>query len=186
MSDKISLELLEHIEVFNNLSNIKDEIDKIAMLCVKTLKNKNKILICGNGGSAADAQHFATEITTKFSRIRSALPAISLSTDTSALTAIGNDFGFEKIFSRQVEALGKKGDLLVSISTSGNSSNILEAITKAKNLKLNTLSLLGKDGGKAAKISDNSIIIPSNSTARVQEAHIFIIHYICKIIDEEF
>lgn len=182
----VSKNFRSHFEAFQNLTMIAEELKRCAMICVDTLKRGNKILICGNGGSAADAQHFATEITTKYFKVRSALPAISLSTDTSALTAIGNDFGFERIFSRQVEALGKKGDLLIVISTSGNSKNIIKAISAAKEKELEIINFGGCDGGAIAKICKNNLIVPAFKTARIQECHIFMIHCICEIIDEEF
>ena len=143
-------------------------------------------MICGNGGSAADAQHIAAEFTGRFLKERIPLPALALSTDTSALTAIGNDYGFEKVYSRQLEALFNPGDLLIAISTSGNSKNIIEAVKTNNKLGGETICLLGNDGGKLNKICSNSIIIKSDVTARIQEAHILIGHIFCNSIDNLF
>ena len=178
--------LNEHIKIAQKMDNLIPLIQEAGEFCVKALKKDKKILLCGNGGSAADAQHFAAELTGRFQKERNALAAIALSVDTSALTAIGNDYGFEKIFSRQVEALAKKEDILIAISTSGNSSNVIEAIKKAKSLQMQVITLLGKDGGKMKKMGDINIIIPSFSTPRIQEMHIMIIHMICAIIDRAF
>lgn len=145
-----------------------------------------KILICGNGGSAADAQHFAAELCGRFVAERRPLAGVALTTDTSALTAIGNDYGFDKLFSRQVEALGRPGDLLVGISTSGNSPNIVEATKTAKGLGIGTLGLLGRDGGRLKGMMDDCLVVPSNVTARIQEVHIMVIHFWCEILDEKF
>jgi len=145
-----------------------------------------RILICGNGGSAADAQHFAAELSGRYVKERRPLAGIALSTDTSALTAIGNDYGFDRVFSRQVEALGRPGDLLVGISTSGNSANIIQAVAAAKSLGLKTLGLLGKDGGSLKDLMDESLVVPSEVTARVQEVHEMIYHFWCEVIDSHF
>jgi D-sedoheptulose 7-phosphate isomerase len=147
------------------------------------LKRGCRILVCGNGGSAADAQHFAAELSGRYVKERRALAGIALTTDTSALTAIGNDYGFEKVFSRQVEALGRPGDLLVGISTSGNSPNVLLAVEAAKELGLKTLGLLGRDGGKLKGLCDEALVVPSAVTARIQELHQMIYHFWCEIID---
>lgn len=143
------------------------------------------MLVCGNGGSAADAQHFATELMVRFERERNPLPAIALHCDTSNVTACGNDYGYEYVFERAVWALGKPNDVLVAISTSGNSPNVMRAVTKAKEIGLHVIGLLGKDGGKMKDMNmDVKLIVPSNNTARIQESHITIIHTICKLIDE--
>lgn len=160
-----------------------EDIVNLGILMAKRLKMGYKILICGNGGSAADSQHFAAEIIGRFEKERKGFPAIALTTDTSALTAIGNDYGFEHIFSRQVEALGQKGDILIGISTSGNSPNVIKAVEKAKELKLFTVGFLGKDGGKLKDIVDKAFIVESDSTARIQEVHLTLEHTLCKIID---
>ncbi|XRO75820.1 D-sedoheptulose 7-phosphate isomerase [Methanocaldococcus sp. 28A] len=163
-----------------NEENLKKAIEII----LEALKNGNKILICGNGGSAADAQHFAAEIVGRFKLERKGLPAIALTTDTSILTAIGNDYGFKKIFERQVEALGKKGDVLIGISTSGNSENVIRAVNKAKEMKIYTIGLLGKGGGNLKDIVDLALIVPSNDTARIQECHLTIYHVICEEVEK--
>ncbi|MBA2852746.1 D-sedoheptulose 7-phosphate isomerase [Methanococcus maripaludis] len=159
-------------------------IDTINII-VNALKNENKLLICGNGGSAADAQHFAAEIVGRYKLERKGYPAIALSTDTSILTAIGNDYGFEKIFERQVEALGKDGDILIGISTSGNSENVINAVNLAKNNGIYTIGLLGKDGGKLNNLVDLSLVVPSNNTPRVQECHLTIYHVICEEVEKK-
>ncbi len=150
------------------------------------LNNKKKILLCGNGGSAADSQHIATELVIRMSKPnRPAIPAIALTTDTSMLTAGGNDIGFENIFSRQIEALGQSGDILIAITTSGNSENINRAINEAKKRGLTVIGFLGKDGGASKNLVDVPIIIPSNDTQRIQEGHITLAHIICGIIEDE-
>lgn len=148
------------------------------------LSSGKKLLIMGNGGSAADAQHFAAEIVGRFKMERKALPAIALTTDTSALTAIGNDYGFDRIFSRQVEAFAKPGDVVVGISTSGNSPNVALALQSAKDAGCITVALLGKDGGAIKKLADLALIIPSNDTPRIQEGHITTIHIMCDLLEK--
>lgn len=147
------------------------------------LKRGCRILVCGNGGSAADAQHFAAELSGRFVKERRALGGIALTTDTSALTAIGNDYGFDRIFARQVEALGRPGDLLVGISTSGNSPNIILAVEAAKQLGIRTLGLLGRDGGKLKALVDDALVVASPVTARVQEVHLMVYHFWCEAIE---
>ena len=137
----------------------------------------------GNGGSAADAQHIAGELVGRFKKERKAIPAISLSTDTSILTAIGNDYGFEKVFERQIEALGNKGDVVIGISTSGNSENVYRAMKLAKKMGLTTIGLLGNDGGKIKNLSDIALVVPSKNTPRIQETHITIGHIICEGVE---
>ncbi len=159
---------------------------KAARLLVKCLKSGHKILLCGNGGSAADAQHIATEIVGRFVRRRQGLPAVALTTDTSALTSIGNDFGFEFVFARQVEALARRGDILVAISTSGKSPNVLEAITEARARGASVIGLTGEGGGAMAGRCDALFAVPSRNTQRIQESHITIGHILCEAIDEAF
>ncbi|MCL1894341.1 MAG: D-sedoheptulose 7-phosphate isomerase [Holophagaceae bacterium] len=151
-----------------------------------SIANGGKILVCGNGGSAADAQHFAAELSGRFVAERRALAGIALTTDTSALTAIGNDYGFDNIFSRQTEALGRKGDILVGISTSGNSKNVINASKSARELGMKTIGLLGKDGGQLIDLLDDCLVVQSDVVARIQEIHIMIIHFWCEILDEQF
>jgi len=178
-------------EIFIESANLKKEfvfeyaedIVNLGLLIAKRLEMGYKILICGNGGSAADSQHFAAEIIGRFEKNRKAYPAIALTTDTSALTAIGNDYGFDEIFSRQVEALGRKGDILIGISTSGNSVNVIKAVEKAKELNLFTVGFLGRDGGKLKDIVDKAFIVKHNNTARIQEVHLTLEHTLCKIIE---
>ena len=143
-------------------------------------------MLCGNGGSAADAQHIAAELRGRFKKEREALAGIALTTDTSALSAIANDYGYELVFSRQVEAIGKKGDVLIAISTSGNSKNVINAINSAKKIGIKIITLTGKDGGEMKNLGDINIIVPSNNTPRIQEMHIMIGHMICALIDEGF
>jgi D-sedoheptulose 7-phosphate isomerase len=150
------------------------------------LKRGCRILICGNGGSAADAQHLAAELSGRYVKERRALAGIALTTDTSALTAIGNDYGFDQIFSRQVEALGRPGDLLIGISTSGNSPNVIRAVEAAKALGMRTLGLLGRDGGKLRTLVDDALVVPCPVTARVQEIHQMTYHFWCECVDTHF
>lgn len=157
-----------------------------AQLLFDALANDGKILICGNGGSAADAQHFAAEMTSRFEQERMELAAVALTTDTSALTAIGNDYGFDHIFSKQVRALGRMGDVLVGISTSGNSKNIIEAIHAAHEREMNVIAFTGRDGGKiAGLLRDGDVLlnVPYPRTARIQEVHLLLIHALCDCID---
>jgi len=162
----------------------KEKIYDVFLEVAKRVKNGNKILLCGNGGSAADSQHIAAELVGRFSMERKALPAIALTTDTSILTAIGNDYSFDKIFERQVEALGEEGDVLIGISTSGNSRNVINAVKKAKENGLLTIGFLGKEGGELAKICDHSFIVKSFSTPRIQEVHITLGHVLCDFIEK--
>ncbi|MFA5076879.1 MAG: SIS domain-containing protein [Candidatus Micrarchaeia archaeon] len=163
------------------------EIVECSAALADALKRGNKILIAGNGGSAADAQHFAAELVCTFEdRGRKALPAYALTTNSSVMSAWANDFSFDSVFSRQVEALGSRGDALVSITTSGKSKNILLAMEKAREKGLKNILLSGKGGGDAAKLADIAIIVDSSSTPRIQECHIFCIHEICAILDREF
>jgi len=161
-----------------------DLIAEIGEVLVSVYNNGNKLLIAGNGGSAADAQHIAGELVSKFYFDRPALPAIALTTDTSIITAIGNDYGYEKLFSRQIEANGVKGDVFLGISTSGNSANIIEGLKVAKEKGIMTIGLTGKTGGKMKDFCDYCICVPSNETPRIQEAHILIGHILCSIIEE--
>ncbi|MFZ5799847.1 MAG: D-sedoheptulose-7-phosphate isomerase [Candidatus Omnitrophota bacterium] len=169
----------------NTLQSQKEIIVSIAKAMIKSLKNGGKIIFCGNGGSAADSQHLAAEIVGRFQKDRRALAAVALSTDTSIITSLANDFGFDTVFSRQVEALAKKGDVLVAISTSGNSANILAAVLAAKKKGVITVAFAGGEGGKLAKLCDISLIVPSHVTARVQETHITVGHAICQLIEKE-
>lgn len=175
--------LNEHIECFQKLAGLEKVIIRIGQKLVDAIQNGNKILICGNGGSAADAQHFAAEIVGRYLKDRSAGPAIALTTDTSLITAVANDYTFEHIFSRQIEAIGRPADILIGISTSGNSGNIISAVKKAKTKKMMSVALTGGDGGRLAANTDMSVIVPSKITPRIQEAHIFILHFWAGLIE---
>jgi D-sedoheptulose 7-phosphate isomerase len=168
------------------LAQNKDKIVDVVNTVTKAFKKGHKIIFFGNGGSAADSQHMAAEFVGRFQKERRALPAIALTTDTSILTALSNDYGVEIIFSRQIEALGRKGDIAVGISTSGNSKNVIAGIRKAKALGLTTVSLTGCRGGKLAKVTDISLIVPSEKTARIQESHICMAHAICELVEAQF
>lgn len=184
MKQTIENEFLSHLETVNKtIEHMQEKLAEASQLAVKTLKNGNKILLCGNGGSAADAQHIAAELVGRYKTERRGLPAIALTTDTSALTAISNDYGYAKVFDRQVEALANKGDLLIGISTSGNSANILSAFKVAKDMGCNTLGMSGKNGGQMNEICDINLVVPSDDTPRIQEMHILIGHTLCQIID---
>jgi D-sedoheptulose 7-phosphate isomerase len=169
------------------LQQCSGEISKAIDLILKTFTAKKKVLLCGNGGSAADAQHLATEFVIRLSPHikRPGLPAIALTTDSSMLTAGANDIGYDNVFSRSIEALGNEGDLLIGISTSGNSESINKAFQKARERKMSTIGFLGKDGGKSKSLVDLSIIIPSNDTQRIQEGHITIGHIIFQQVEQE-
>ncbi len=178
-------EIEDSIFLFKEVKeSLKDEIIESAKIIINSIKKGNKLLICGNGGSAADSQHFAAELVGRFKKDRKALPAISLTVDTSILTAWSNDYSFDTVFSRQVEAVGKKGDVLFGISTSGNSQNVIEAFKIANKTGIYTIALSGKDGCKMKKYAKLNIIVPANDTARIQEAHILIIHILCSIIEK--
>lgn len=162
-----------------------EALERVAKLCVELYKGSNKTILAGNGGSAADAQHIAAELVGRYGFDRPSIPSLALTTDTSNLTAIGNDYGYDKVFSRQLEGMGQKGDIFFGISTSGNSINIINAFNAAKLKGITTVALVGKDGGEMAKIADYSIVVPSDSTPRIQESHILIGHILCDIIEKE-
>lgn len=186
MDEKAREHLLKSAEIKHAAANscIVD-ITKAAQIMIETLERKGKILLCGNGGSAADCQHIATEFTSVLSRDfkRPALSAIALTTDTSFITANANDFGFEGIFERQVEAIGRPGDSLIGISTSGNSENVLRAVNFARGKEIRTIALTGKGGGKLATIAEFSIKVPSDETQLIQESHISIGHVLCELVE---
>jgi len=167
---------------------LPEKIAKAGELMVKTLLNGGKILTCGNGGSAGDAQHFSAEMLNRYERDRPPLPAIALTTDTPTMTAIGNDYDFNQIFSKQIKALGQPGDILLAFSTSGNSKNVIEAIRAALAKDILIITCTGKDGGEMAGLisaNDVEIRVPSNSTARIQEVHLVVIHSLCDLIDNQ-
>jgi len=179
---KLSFETKQAIYENEKLLN---DIEKVSRLCVDLYKNNKKTILAGNGGSAADAQHIAAEMVGRYGFDRPSLPSLALTTDTSALTAIGNDYGYDKVFSRQLEGMGQDGDLFIGISTSGNSENIINAFNSAKDKNITTVALTGRDGGEMAKLADIALVVPSNSTPRIQESHILIGHIICDIIEKE-
>ena len=166
------------------IKNCLKTIKNVALICIKTLKSNGKILFCGNGGSAADSQHLAAELVVRFKKDRKAFKAISLTTDTSILTSTSNDYNFNKIFSRQIEALANKNDTLIAFSTSGKSKNIIEAVKKSKAMKLKVIGFTSTKGKKFAKMCDIAIIVPSTDTAHIQESHICIGHIVCDLIEE--
>lgn len=176
----------KHKEALKLLEEHIDRIEEIASVFISSLKNKGKIIFIGNGGSAADAQHLSAELVGRFKKDRPALSSLALSVNTSVLTAIGNDYNFNEIFTRQIEALANPCDIVVGISTSGKSKNIINAIKKSKTLGIKTVGFLGKDGGALKDIVDIPLIIPSNDTARIQEMHILAGHIICEIVEEHW
>ena len=185
MISEIRSQLAEHRALFSLIEEqLTPGIAQMAAMAIECFRSGGKLLIMGNGGSAADSQHFAAEIVSRFRLERPALPAIALSTDTSILTAIGNDYGFEAAFRRQVEALATPGDLVIGISTSGNSPNVEQALQRARERGCRTIGLLGRDGGTIGPQCDLALVIPSNDTPRIQEGHITIIHIVCDLIEQ--
>lgn len=169
----------EHLAVVGELPRLQEDLEAIIALICGSIQTGGKLLLCGNGGSAADCQHIAAEFTGRFIQDRAPLPALALTTDTSALTAIGNDYSFSRVFERQVVALGRPNDVLLAVSTSGDSENVILAVEAANRLGLSTAGLLGRDGGRLRLLCNQSVVVPSQSTARIQEAHILIGHVIC-------
>ena len=176
--------LEEHLELFNRLSGLADDVAKAAAVIAGAVTSGNKVMFCGNGGSAADSQHLAAEFVGRFVKDRRPLAALALSTDSSALTCIGNDYGFDDVFYRQVVGLGKAGDCLVAISTSGNSPNVIKAVEAARAADIRVIGFLGRDGGALRKLCDIPIVVASPTTARIQEAHIFIGHTLCGMVEK--
>jgi D-sedoheptulose 7-phosphate isomerase len=168
------------------LSTIRPQIDRAGQMILRTLQAGKKLILCGNGGSAAEAQHFATELVGRYFKNRRALPAIALTADGTLVTCIGNDYGYEQVFARQIAGLAQPGDLVVVLTSSGNSKNILAALAEAKRLGLDTLSLLGRGGGEARGQATCEIVIPGQSGAAAQECHLFLIHHFCELVDEAF
>jgi D-sedoheptulose 7-phosphate isomerase len=177
--------LKAHQATFAALDALRAPIEAAAKRAAHATRQGGRILFCGNGGSAADAQHLAAELVGRLVRDRRALPGLALTTDSSALTCIGNDFGFDEVFARQVEGLGRAGDVLIAISTSGNSPNVIRAVEVAKPMGIYTVGFLGRDGGKLAPLVDLPIVVPAEETARIQEAHIFLGHVMCALIEKE-
>ncbi|MRI84163.1 MAG: phosphoheptose isomerase [Nitratiruptor sp.] len=187
MVELIERELLAHQRVVEQvIEELRFHIYTASILCLEALRGGHKILLFGNGGSAADAQHIAAELVGRFKRERRPLPAIALTTDTSALSAIANDYDFSEVFARQVEALARPGDVVIGISTSGESENVLKGIEMANRLDCKTVGLLGRDGGRIKDLCHSAIVVGSRDTPRIQEMHILIGHTICAFIDEHF
>jgi D-sedoheptulose 7-phosphate isomerase len=184
MRDKIKDILLESIQVKEELMRTKiPQILDITELLIACLKKKGKVILFGNGGSASDAQHIAAELVGRFQKDRIALAGIAITTNTSILTALANDYGYEAVFAKQIEALGQKDDVAIGISTSGKAKNVAAAIKQAKKMGIKTIALTGGDGGELARLADVSLIVPSKVTARIQEAHITIGHVVCELIE---
>jgi D-sedoheptulose 7-phosphate isomerase len=186
MSDRITKQIKQHIDTIQLLTESGHLIETIVQAITDCLRQNGKILWMGNGGSAADCQHMAAEFVGRFEQERKGLASIALTTDTSILTSVGNDYGFEKIFSRQIESLCNNNDIVIGISTSGNSGNVLEGLKKARQIGAHTIGFSGNNGGLMASQVDTCIIVPSNNTARIQEAHILIGHIICACVEIDY
>jgi D-sedoheptulose 7-phosphate isomerase len=185
MVERIKAAALESIEVKRAFfDSHSDRVAKAARVMIESARGGGKVLIFGNGGSAADAQHIAAELVNRFKRDRPPIGAIALTTDTSILTSVGNDSSFEEIFEKQVRALGRAGDVVIAISTSGNSPNVLRAATAAREMGIKTIALAGRDGGKLASLADIALVVESDSTERIQETHITIGHILCEMVEE--
>lgn len=178
--------LAESVRTLQSLATIRSAIDEAARLILDTLRHDQKLLICGNGGSAAEAAHFSTELVGRYQKNRASLPAIALSTDGSLVTCIGNDYGYDQVFARQIAGLARPGDLVVVLTSSGNSANIIAALQEAEKLGLKSLAFLGRGGGKAKGLATCELIMPSDSGAACQEAHLFLIHHFCELIDKAY
>ncbi len=175
--------LREHLALFEMLPRLESDVERAGALIGEALAAGRKLMLCGNGGSAADSQHIAAELTGRFIHDRRPLAALALTTDTSALTCIANDYSFEDVFARQVGALGARGDCLIGISTSGNSRNVIKAVEVARSIGMHIIGLLGRDGGALRALCDVAIVVPSSTTARIQEAHIMIGHTLCGMVE---
>ena len=186
MKTIIENEFTEHLKVAQSMSCLTDKVENATEFCIDSLKNGGKILIFGNGGSAADAQHIAAELVGRYKAERKGLPAIALTTDTSALTSIGNDYGYKHVFDRQVEALANKGDVVIGISTGGSSGNVINGLQTAKDLGCKLIGFSGRDGGEMNDLCDVNLVVPAEDTPRIQEMHIVIGHTICHLIDQAF
>ncbi len=187
MQSIIEFEFNEHLKTSQaTLEYIANPLEEAANLCINCLQNGGKILIFGNGGSAADAQHIAAELVGRYKKERKGLSAIALTTDTSALTSIGNDYGYDRVFDRQVEALADKDDVVIGISTGGSSSNVINGLQVAKDLGCKLIGFSGRDGGEMNTLCDVNLVVPAEDTPRIQEMHIVIGHTICQLIDNHF
>jgi len=184
MSHLISEALAGHRQALELLPPLIPAIEACAQCMRSVFASDRKLLVCGNGGSAADAQHLASELTGRFERDRPGYPAIALTTDSSALTAISNDYGFERVFARQVESLGSSGDLLITISTSGQSANLMAAVATAQARGMHTAALCGRNGGPLAEAVENAIIVGASRTCRIQEMHVLILHLLCELVEQ--
>jgi len=183
-SSNLNRAINDSVRTLESLKNLEREVSRAAELIEQCLRAGNKLLVCGNGGSAADASHFATELVVRFVNERRAFPAICLASDSGILTAAGNDYGFDEIFARQVAAFGVPGDVLICLTTSGKSKNLIRALEEAKRRGLKTMAFLGRDGGSTVGIADLDLLVKSDSTARVQEAHQLLLHVLCETIEE--
>jgi D-sedoheptulose 7-phosphate isomerase len=182
-SSNLDRAINDSVRTLESLKNLEREVSRAADLIEQCLRAGNKLLVCGNGGSAADASHFATELVVRFAKDRRALPAICLASDSGILTAAANDYGFDEIFARQVAAFGAPGDVLICLTTSGKSKNVMRALQEAKEHQIKTIAFLGRDGGSTVGIADLDLLVKSDSTARVQEAHQLLLHVLCEIIE---
>ncbi len=176
--------LAEHQQLFAQLGALEPDVDRAGVLIADALREGGKLLACGNGGSAADAQHIASELTGRFIKDRPPLAGLALTTDSSALTCIGNDYHFDEVFARQLRALGRAGDVLLAISTSGQSPNVVRAAEVARGTDMRVVGLLGRDGGRLRDLCDVAIVVPHPATARIQEAHLLVIHTLCGLIEQ--
>ncbi len=179
-------QLAETVKTFQALAGLRPQIDRAGQMILSTLRAGKKLVTCGNGGSAAEAQHFSTELVGRYAKSRRALPAVALTADGSLLTCIANDFGYDSVFARQLAGLAQPGDLRVVLTTSGNSPSILAVLAEAKRLGLDSLALLGRGGGKAKGVATCELIVPGASGSAAQEAHLFLIHHFCELIDAAF
>jgi D-sedoheptulose 7-phosphate isomerase len=182
-SSKLNRAIGDSVQTLESLRNLEPQVSSAADLIEQCLRAGNKLLVCGNGGSATDASHFATELVVRFAKDRRALPAICLASDSGILTAAANDYGFDEIFARQVAAIGVPGDVLICLTTSGRSKNVVRGLQEAKARQIKTIAFLGRDGGSTVGIADVDLLVKNNSTARVQEAHQLLLHVLCEIIE---
>jgi D-sedoheptulose 7-phosphate isomerase len=182
-SSKLNRAIGDSVQTLESLRNLEPQVRSAADLIEQCLRAGNKLLVCGNGGSATDASHFATELVVRFAKDRRALPAICLASDSGILTAAANDYGFDEIFARQVAAIGVPGDVLICLTTSGRSKNVVRGLQEAKARQIKTIAFLGRDGGWTVGIADVDLLVKNNSTARVQEAHQLLLHVLCEIIE---
>lgn len=183
LSSTLSGIIDDSVRTLESLKDLEPKISRAADLICEGFRTGNKLLICGNGGSAVEASHFATELVVRFAKDRGALPAICLAGDSGILTAAGNDYGFDEIFARQVAAFGRPGDVLICLTTSGKSKNVMRALEEAKAGGLKTIAFLGRDGGSTVGVADVDLLVKSDSTARIQEAHQVLLHVLCEIIE---